>query len=370
MKRKLYIIPVLALLLPLFIFAGRQLPYIGNANGLDTANVSGAMRATRAFIVNDTFTNKPGDYIQLRRSGSKLAYFDSAARLFAPEVLINTTTRAGHLLDVQTGSARFGSIVYLNTLRNEAQAAVMVLRNNGSADGGVVIGGSGVKTSGYSGSRVTIVGSGSSYTSFTGTGTFVGRAVFSSATSGVNNVGLGINVGSGVTNGSNNTIIGFTDANNLRSNFSNNIHLLGGLGYTNNDASVMPADGHCFIGGIGINNFFLGYMPYDSNASSTTVAVHAPSGRGTNKGGSHLAMRPGAGTGSATNMGDLLLQTSTAAASSTTVQSYTTRLTVKGNSGYVILNNVPEYADNAAALAGGLAVGTIYRTGDNLKIVH
>lgn len=30
----------------------------------------------------------------------------------------------------------------------------------------------------------------------------------------------------------------------------------------------------------------------------------------------------------------------------------------------------PEYADNAAAITGGLAVGQVYRTGDILKIVH
>lgn len=32
--------------------------------------------------------------------------------------------------------------------------------------------------------------------------------------------------------------------------------------------------------------------------------------------------------------------------------------------------NVPTYADNAAALTGGLLTGDIYRTGDLLKIVH
>ena len=30
----------------------------------------------------------------------------------------------------------------------------------------------------------------------------------------------------------------------------------------------------------------------------------------------------------------------------------------------------PVYADNAAALVGGLVIGQIYRTGDDLKIVH
>lgn len=30
----------------------------------------------------------------------------------------------------------------------------------------------------------------------------------------------------------------------------------------------------------------------------------------------------------------------------------------------------PEYADNAAALSGGLTAGAFYRTGDLLKVVH
>jgi hypothetical protein len=34
------------------------------------------------------------------------------------------------------------------------------------------------------------------------------------------------------------------------------------------------------------------------------------------------------------------------------------------------LATVPEYADNAAALVGGLTVGKLYRTGDVLKVVH
>ena len=36
----------------------------------------------------------------------------------------------------------------------------------------------------------------------------------------------------------------------------------------------------------------------------------------------------------------------------------------------VIVGVTASYADNAAAIAGGLSAGTIYRTGDNLKIVH
>jgi len=32
--------------------------------------------------------------------------------------------------------------------------------------------------------------------------------------------------------------------------------------------------------------------------------------------------------------------------------------------------NVPEHADNAAAVAAGLTAGMVYRTTDALKIVH
>ena len=36
----------------------------------------------------------------------------------------------------------------------------------------------------------------------------------------------------------------------------------------------------------------------------------------------------------------------------------------------IVIANTPVYADNAAALLGGLIAGQIYRTGDVLKIVH
>jgi hypothetical protein len=40
------------------------------------------------------------------------------------------------------------------------------------------------------------------------------------------------------------------------------------------------------------------------------------------------------------------------------------------NAPAIVIADTPEYADNAAALLGGLIAGQIYRTGDNLKIVH
>lgn len=36
----------------------------------------------------------------------------------------------------------------------------------------------------------------------------------------------------------------------------------------------------------------------------------------------------------------------------------------------IVIASVPVYADNTAAVAAGLLVGKLYRTGDILKIVH
>lgn len=36
----------------------------------------------------------------------------------------------------------------------------------------------------------------------------------------------------------------------------------------------------------------------------------------------------------------------------------------------VNFTNLPEYADNTEAIAGGLAIGQFYRTGDIVKVVH
>ena len=47
-------------------------------------------------------------------------------------------------------------------------------------------------------------------------------------------------------------------------------------------------------------------------------------------------------------------------------------LTKKVNQLCCITNytDLPEYADNAAAIAAGLTSGQVYRTGDLLKVVH
>jgi hypothetical protein len=56
---------------------------------------------------------------------------------------------------------------------------------------------------------------------------------------------------------------------------------------------------------------------------------------------------------------------------STTIEAYTTSQTEDAIvTGDITAQAIAEFADNAAAIAGGLAVNTFYRTGDFLKIVH
>lgn len=52
-----------------------------------------------------------------------------------------------------------------------------------------------------------------------------------------------------------------------------------------------------------------------------------------------------------------------------TVNDTTQKITLTANNG-IVVGTVQQFTDNAAAVTGGLAVGTLYRTGDTLKIVH
>lgn len=77
----------------------------------------------------------------------------------------------------------------------------------------------------------------------------------------------------------------------------------------------------------------------------------------------------GAPTAAAIYLGQLYARTSGA------TNLYYAQTTGLGAADWRILLSVgytgaPEYADNNAAIAGGLTIGQVYRTGDVLKIVH
>lgn len=69
--------------------------------------------------------------------------------------------------------------------------------------------------------------------------------------------------------------------------------------------------------------------------------------------------------------GSVQVQVANAGASQVSSMAFSpTVIQIANTGGKYAFANIAEYADNAAALSGGLTVGFIYRTGDDLKIVH
>lgn len=85
--------------------------------------------------------------------------------------------------------------------------------------------------------------------------------------------------------------------------------------------------------------------------------------------GGDMYIEGGLNTGNNTTGGNVYITTPTAGASGTTVQTASNRMKVEANTGHVLLYNVPVYADNAAAISGGLATGTIYKTSTGVLMI-
>lgn len=68
--------------------------------------------------------------------------------------------------------------------------------------------------------------------------------------------------------------------------------------------------------------------------------------------------------------GQVKLSAQSGVGNSQVIASATDGVTLFNGDGKILLLNVNEYTDNAAAVAAGAATGTVYRTGDILKIVH
>lgn len=140
--------------------------------------------------------------------------------------------------------------------------------------------------------------------------------------------------------------------------------------------SVIGASNTCSFGGNAdaskISTFYFGNAGLYTNAigtvSQSTITVlpggtyyNGGSGAGANMGGHNFAVCSGLATGDGTSgsgIGDLLLQTSSVGASGSTLGTATTRVTIKGGTGYII----PVLPTSAA----GLPTGAIW---NNLGIV-
>lgn len=82
--------------------------------------------------------------------------------------------------------------------------------------------------------------------------------------------------------------------------------------------------------------------------------------------GGTVTISGGISTGSGTSQ--IVFKTATAGSTGTTDRTPSIKVTIRG-SGVVNIANAPSYADNTAALSGGLVAGDIYQTSGALKIV-
>lgn len=256
-----------------------------------------------------------------------------------------TPTDSGYKLDV-IGSVKVDTVL---TMGNATDARIVI--KGLSTDGSIYIGGSSLTTT-LSALRNVIVSTVGSYSTLTGiNNTFYGRAAGLNVTSGASNVFIGSNAGVGITTGARNVFVTSSDAGNLPSSLSYSVHLVAGNGYRSNDASTIPSVTHAFIGGgfntgFAIKDFYFGQMPFTADAGSGLVNIvfYAPSGSGTDIGGANFTIAAGRGTGTGTP-GDVIISTSTALTTGTTLQTLTQRLKVAAGTGIVTISNLAGTGD-------------------------
>jgi len=164
---------------------------------------------------------------------------------------------------------------------------------------------------------------------------------------GTYSIHVGRNSGNGITTGIRNTHIGSGDMSGIPANTNATIHIIAGGGYELNFANIVLnglTSKYAFIGGgynsaEYINDFYLGAGPFVTQPQNANLNLYAPSGAGTDLVGSHFTINAGRGTGTGTP-GDIFFTTSTATTTGTTVQTLSSRMVVKGETGNVGIGTI------------------------------
>lgn len=130
---------------------------------------------------------------------------------------------------------------------------------------------------------------------------------------------------------------------------------------TSSALNILTTDANSLQGGLSLRN------PNGTESGGTAVGLMFLGGSSINKGAIAYEIK------SSWARGDMhFLQRSTADGNAVSLSD--AAITIKNNKNIITYGTmtlvVSEYADNAAALAGGLTAGQVYRTGDILKIVH
>jgi hypothetical protein len=157
--------------------------------------------------------------------------------------------------------------------------------------------------------------------------TVVGEQALLDGTSGSENTIIGYFAGRGV--GSNNILLG-GHANGISTGVSNTL-VIGSENNAHHNNDLVANDASIGMSGVsgGYKQFYFGQGKV--KVSPDPITFNVTGGSGANNAGSNFTIASGKGTGSATTGGDIIFQTSDAAASSSTLQTLTTKYTIKKN---------------------------------------
>jgi len=175
------------------------------------------------------------------------------------------------------------------------------------------------------------------------------------------NIGIDLQIGQSVSGKGGKVFIraGYAQDNYSSNHWGGDVEIMAGTGVNNSGGDVTIEGGRTSI-------WTLSTLPTEVSIYGGGIdgapGVYGSSGLITIEGGKQLGANSSNRSG-----GNILLMPGTADGSGT-----------DGNVGIGTTNpgsklsvpGLPEYADNAAAIAGGLSAGDFYRTGDLLKVVH
>jgi len=183
-----------------------------------------------------------------------------------------------------------------------------------------------------------------------------------------------------VTTGSNLTFVGYQSGLGSATQRSNST-AIGANAYVDADNTVVLGNGSvtdvlagstagAYVNSAGLKSPTAAHQLGGANAAApvaqTLQAQGSRGGTDTDVAGANLTIRPGAGTGSAAGS-TVTIQTPAVGSSGTTAQTQTNRLIASAKG--INIPALVEYADNTAALAGGLVAGDLYRTSTGVLMV-
>lgn len=328
---------------------------------------------------------------------SNLSYGDGALKA---NTTGNTNTAIGNqaMFSTTTGvintAVGFESMYSATTSNNNTAVGYQTLRSLVTGYNNTAIGDSALKSH-TSGNSLVAVGSQTLLSNTTGTQntgvgayalklnttgwnmTAVGYESLYSNTTGYDNVGVGYQTLRANQTGSSNTAMGQQALYSNTSNFNTALGFMAAYANTTGNSITAVGANALQYTTTGYNNTALGYSALQNNTTGySNVAIGdfagamLPNYSGNNTGSNSIYI--GTQIKAAANGLDnvIAIGANMTGNGSNTVTIGNASIEKTFLKGVLSVGITTDYADNAAALAGGLVAGQVYRTGDLLKVVH